>query len=64
MIKIGAAWSRFTEKGMLVSVAFDKAAKGVMLDLGETNLLLFENQDKKSEQSPDFDVCLAEKKDN
>lgn len=64
MIKVGVAWSKYTEKGMMIPVAFDKAAKGVLVDLGETNLLLFENQDKKSEQSPDFDVCLAEKKDN
>lgn len=63
MIKIGAGWNKVNEKGIYVSLAFEKSAESLIVDLSKASMILFENKDKTEDLQPDWNVFLGEKRE-
>jgi uncharacterized protein (DUF736 family) len=62
MIKIGAGWNKYSENGAYISWGFDKSLEGTLFDLTKINLMCFENKEKLTDESPDWHLCIAERK--
>ena len=63
MIKIGAGWNKANEKGIYISLAFEKSAESLIVDLSKASMILFENKDKTEDLQPDWNVFLGEKRE-
>lgn len=63
MIKIGAGWNRVNEKGMYISLAFEKSAESLNVDLQKASMIMFENKEKSDDTHPDWLLFLGEKKE-
>jgi uncharacterized protein (DUF736 family) len=63
MIKIGAGWNKVNEKGIYISLAFEKSAESLIVDLSKASMILFENKDKTEDLQPDWNVFLGEKRE-
>jgi uncharacterized protein (DUF736 family) len=61
MIKIGAGWNKVNEKGIYISLAFEKSAECLVIDLQKASMIMFENKDKTEEKQPDWLLFLGEK---
>lgn len=63
MIKIGAGWNKVNEKGIYISLAFEKSAESLIVDLQKASMIMFDNKDKTDEAQPDWLLFLGEKKE-
>lgn len=63
MIKIGAGWNKVNEKGIYISLAFEKSAESLIVDLQKASMIMFDNKDKTEDVQPDWLLFLGEKKE-
>lgn len=61
MLKIGAGWDKYSEKGDFIS--WQLIDEPIIVDLSKVNLLSFRNREKMEELQPDWNLFLTKKKE-
>ena len=60
MLKIGGGWCSVSENTgkSIINCKLDPEMKNVTVNFSDLNITLFENDEKKSEKSPDYTIYL------